>query len=124
MQTSADASVLLRGKRFFLVLGLVLLIAGSSLIIVYSSSIIKPNAVLAESVNMTVTNENYYSSDFQAVKGDWIEFDLAATNKGYLQLRALNFPLTQSSMVYSADHSFDENAALHGVNYDDTVPIT
>jgi hypothetical protein len=123
MQTSANMSVLLRGKRFFLVLGLVLLVAGFSLIIVYSSSIIKPNIVFAESVNMTVTNEAYYSSDFQAVKGDRIEFNLAATNRSFLQLRALDLPLTQNSMVYSADHSFDENAALHGVNYNDTFLI-
>ncbi len=123
MQTSANMSVLFRGKRFFLILGLVLLVAGFSLIIAYSSSIIKPNVVLAETVNITVTNGAYYSSDFQAVKGDWIEFNLAATNKSFLQLRALDLPLTQNSIVYSADHSFDENAALHGVNYNDTFPI-
>jgi hypothetical protein len=123
MQTSANTSVLLRGKRFFLILGLVLLVAGFSLIIAYSSSIIKPNVVLAESVNMTVTNGDYSSSNFQAVEGDWIEFNLAATNRSFLQLRAVDLPLTQNSMVYSADHSFDENAALHGVNYNDTVLI-
>ena len=123
MQTSASTSVLLRGKRFFLILGLVLLVAGFSLIIVYSSSIIKPDVVLTESVNMTVTNADYFSSDFQAVDGDWVEFDLAATNRSFLQLRALDLPLTQNSMVYSADHSFDENAVLHGVNYDDTFSV-
>jgi len=117
MQASANTSVLLRGKRFFLILGLVLLVAGFSLIIAYSSSIIKPNVVLVESVNMTVTNGGYHSSNFQAVEGDWINFDLAATNRSFLQLRA------QNSMVYSADHSYDENATLHGVNYNDTVPI-
>lgn len=123
MQTSANTSVLLRGKRFFLILGLVLLVAGFSLIIAYSSSIIKPNVVLAESANMTVTGGGYNSGNFQAVEGDRIEFDLAATNRSFLQLRAVDLPLTQNSMVYSADHSFDENAALHGVNYNDTVPI-
>ena len=104
-------------------MGLVLLVAGLSLIIVYSSSIIKPDVVLTQSVSMTVTNEHYYSSDFQAVKGDWIEFNLAATNRSFLQLRALDLPLTQNSMVYSSDHSFDETAALHGINYTDTIPI-
>lgn len=123
MQRSVNKPVLLRGKRFFLILGLVLLVAGFSLIIVYLSSIIKPYIVWAESVNATVTNGSYSSSDSRAVEGDWIEFNIAATNRSFLQLRALDLPLTENSMVYSSDHSFDETAALYGINYTDTIPI-
>jgi hypothetical protein len=122
LRVRAEKSVFPRWKGVFLILGLVLLVAGISLI-KDSSSIVKPRAVLVESTNMTVTNERYYSGVFGAVEGDWIEFNLAATNRSFLQLRAIDLPLTQNSMVYSVDHSLDENATLHGVTYTDKVLI-
>ena len=123
MRASEASFVLQGGKKFFLILCLFFLVAGSSLIIVYSSPTIKPYKVFTQSVNVTVTNGGYFSNDFQAVRGDWIGFNLAATNRSFLQVRAFGLPLTQNSMVYSVDHSFDENAALHGVNYNGTFSV-
>ena len=113
MQTSVSQSVHLRGKRLFLGLALVFLVAGFSLMIAYSS-VIKPNIVYQESVNQTGANEVYYSSSFQAMKGDWAEFNLASTNKSSLSLHAEG----QGLPVY-----VDDQRTREGANYTGTVLI-
>jgi len=57
------------GKRFFLILGLALLVASVSMIIV-CLFVIKPDIVFADSVQMTTTGD-YGSPIFHAEKGDW-----------------------------------------------------
>ena len=111
MQTLVSQSVHLRGKRLFLGLALVFLVTGFSLMIAYSS-VIRPNVVYQESVNQAGANEAYYSSSFQAMKSDWIEFNLASTNKSSLSLYA------EGLLVYT-----DDQRTQVGANYTGTVLI-
>jgi hypothetical protein len=126
LRAGIEESVLGRWKGVFLVLGLVLLVAGAPLIMA-SSVTVQPRVVYAESIETTVTNERYYSSLFGADEGDTIEFRLTATGKSVLQLRINDHPhddpLTKNSIVYTADHRDDASAALQGVNYTDRVLI-
>jgi hypothetical protein len=114
MQTSANTSVLLRGKRFFLILGLIFLVAGASLIIVHF--VIKPDRIFADSIQRTSTAD-YVSTVFHAEKGDWVEFDLTTSNCSMLRLRI------NDGRVPWIDDRYDHQAELYGAVYNQTVQI-
>jgi hypothetical protein len=115
MQISANASLLLRGKKFILILGLVFLLIGFSLIVVYSF-VIKPDTMLLESVQMTTTDD-HVSPTFHAEEGDWLKFALMSSNSSILRLRR-----SLHGEVWRIDN-FNQQGAVNGAVYNFTSYI-
>ncbi len=115
MQSSETKFILQSWKRFFLILGLVLLVASFSLIIIYSF-VIKPDRVFSESVSLMTTGD-YVSPKFYAEKGDWIEFSLTASNSSILRLYGMEL-----GEVFRVVNN-DENSTLNGARYTEIVRI-
>jgi len=103
------------GKRFFLILGLALLVASVSMIIV-CLFVIKPDIVFADSVQMTTTGD-YGSPIFYAEKGDWLEFALTTSNCSVSRLSR-----NDGALVWLVSNH-NQQAYLNGAIYNQSLQI-
>jgi hypothetical protein len=115
VQTLARNSVSLHGKRFFLILGLVLLVVGASLIISHLL-IIRPDRIFADSVQRTSILD-YVSPSFHAEKGDLLEFDLTSSNCSVLRL------VSQGGATVYLVNNYNVQAFVNGAIYNQSLQI-